>query len=74
MGLWPNVQSEDKSVSEDDQQRKEWKLFYRKRKRIFMEDLTVSEDNDHLRTSVRDGKEPSQSLNVAYWKNFATRG
>ena len=39
-----------------------------------MEDLTVSEDNDHLRTSVRGGKEPSQSLNVAYWKNFATRG
>ena len=27
-----------------------------------MEDLTVSEDNDHLGTSVRDGQEPSQSL------------
>ena len=39
-----------------------------------MEDLTVSEDNDHLETSVRGGQEPSQSLNVAYQKNFATRG
>ena len=34
-----------------------------------MEDLTVSEDNDHLGTSVRGGQEPSQSLNLAYWKN-----
>ena len=34
----------------------------------------MSEDNDHLRTSVRGGQEPSQSLYVAYWKNFATRG
>ena len=25
-----------------------------------MEDLTVSEDNDHLGTSVRGGQEPSQ--------------
>ena len=39
-----------------------------------MEELTVSEDNDHLGTSVRGGQEPSQSLNVAYWKNFATKG
>ena len=31
-----------------------------------MDDLTVSEDNDHLETSVRGGKEPSQSLNIAY--------
>ena len=31
LGLWPNIQSEDKSVFEDDQQRKKWKLFYRKR-------------------------------------------
>ena len=31
-----------------------------------MEDLTVSEDNDHLETSVRGGQEPFQSLNVAY--------
>ena len=31
-----------------------------------MEDLTVSEDNDHLKTSVRGGQEPFQSLNVAY--------
>ena len=31
-----------------------------------MEDLTVSEDNDHLETSVWDGQEPSQSLNIAY--------
>ena len=39
-----------------------------------MEDLTVFEDNDHLGTSVRGGQEPSQSLNVAYQNNFATRG
>ena len=39
-----------------------------------MEDLTVSENNDYLGTPVRGGQEPSQSLNVAYWKNFATRG
>ena len=39
-----------------------------------MEDLTVSEDNDHFETSVRGGQELSQSHNVAYWKSFATRG
>ena len=32
------------------------------------------EDNDHLGTSVRGSQESSQSLNVAYKKNFATRG
>ena len=31
LGLWPNIQSEDKSVSEDNHQMKKWKLFYRKR-------------------------------------------
>ena len=31
LGLWPNTQSEDNSVSEDDQQRKKWKLYSRKR-------------------------------------------
>ena len=31
-----------------------------------MNDLTVSEDNDHLGTSVRGGKEPSESLNITY--------
>ena len=31
-----------------------------------MEDLTLSEDNDHLGTSVRGGWEPSQSLNTEY--------
>ena len=31
-----------------------------------MEDLTLSEDNDHLGISVRGGQEPSQSLNIAY--------
>ena len=39
-----------------------------------MEDLTVSEDNDHLGTSVQGGQEPSQSLNVAYWKSFCGKG
>ena len=31
-----------------------------------MDDLTVFEDNYHLGTSVRGGKEPSQSINIAY--------
>ena len=31
-----------------------------------MEDLTMSEDNDHLGTSVRGGQEPSKSLNTEY--------
>ena len=31
-----------------------------------MEDLTVSENNNHFGTSVRDGQELSQSLNIAY--------
>ena len=39
-----------------------------------MKDLTVFKDKDHLGTSVWGGQEPSQSLNVAYWKSFATRG
>ena len=38
-----------------------------------MQNLTVSEDNDHLRTSVRGGQQPSQSLNVTYQKDFATK-
>ena len=39
-----------------------------------MSNLTVSEDNDHLGTSVRGGQQPSQSLNVTYQKDFATKG
>ena len=31
-----------------------------------MEDLTVSEDNDHLGTSIRGGQKPSQTLNITY--------
>ena len=31
LGLWPNTQSEDKRVFEDDQQRKRWKLYPKKR-------------------------------------------
>ena len=31
-----------------------------------MEDLTVSEDNNHLETSVWGGQEIFQSLNIAY--------
>ena len=38
-----------------------------------MQNLTVSEDNDHLGTSVRGGQQPSQSLNVTYQKDFATK-
>ena len=39
-----------------------------------MQNLTVFEDNDHLGTSVRGGQEPSQSLNVTYQRDFATKG
>ena len=31
LGLRPNTQSEDKSVSENDKLKKKWKLYYRKR-------------------------------------------
>ena len=39
-----------------------------------MSNLTVSEDNDHLGTSVQGGQQPSQSPNVTYQKDFATKG
>ena len=39
-----------------------------------MQNLTVSEDNDHLGTSVQDGQYPSQSLKVTSWKDSATKG
>ena len=48
----------------------EMKTVLQEEVRNIMEDLTVSEDNDHLGASVRGGQEPSQSLNVAYWKSF----
>ena len=53
---------------------KEMKIVLQEEVRNIMEDLTVSEDNDHFRASVQGGQEPSKSLNVAYWKSFATRG
>ena len=39
-----------------------------------MQDLTVSEDNDYLGTSVRGGQQTSQSLKVTSWTDFATKG
>ena len=39
-----------------------------------MQNLTVSEDNDHLGTSVRGGQQTSQSLKVTFQKDFATKG
>ena len=39
-----------------------------------MQDLTVSEDNDHLGTSVRGGQQTSQSLKVTSRTDFATKG
>ena len=39
-----------------------------------MQNLTVSEDNDHLGTSVRGGQQTSQSLKVTFQKNFTTKG
>ena len=38
-----------------------------------MQDLTVSEDNDHLGTSVRGGQQTSQSLKVTSRTDFATK-
>ena len=39
-----------------------------------MQNLTVSEDNDHLETSVRGGRQTSQSLKVTSRKDFTTKG
>ena len=39
-----------------------------------MQDLTVSEDNDHLGTTVRGGQQTYQSLNVTSQTNLATKG
>ena len=39
-----------------------------------MQNLTVSEDNDHLGTSVRGGQQTSQSHKVMSRKDFATKG
>ena len=38
-----------------------------------MQDLTVSEDNDHLGTSVRGGQCTYQSLKVTSRTDFATK-
>ena len=38
-----------------------------------MQDLTVSEDNDHLGTSVLSGQQTSQSLKVTSRTDFATK-
>ena len=39
-----------------------------------MQNLTVSEDNDHLGTFVRGGQQTSQSLKVTFQKDSATKG
>ena len=39
-----------------------------------MQKLTVSEDNDHLGSSVQGGQQTSQSLKVMFQKDFATKG
>ena len=39
-----------------------------------MQNLTTSEDNDHLGTFVRGGQQTSQSLKVTSRKDFATKG
>ena len=39
-----------------------------------MQDLTVSEDNDHLGAFVRGGQQTSQSLKVTTRTGFATKG
>ena len=39
-----------------------------------MQNLTLSEDNDHLGSSVRGGQQTSRSLKVMFQKDFATKG
>ena len=39
-----------------------------------MQNLTVSEDDDHLGPSVRGGQQTSQSCKVTFQKDFATNG
>ena len=39
-----------------------------------MQNLTMSEDDDHLGPSVRGGQQTSQSLKVTFQKDFATNG
>ena len=39
-----------------------------------MQDLTVFEDNGHLRTSIRGGQQTYQSLKVTSRTNLATKG
>ena len=39
-----------------------------------MQNLTVSEDDDHLGPSVRGGQQTSQSFKVTFQKDFATNG
>ena len=39
-----------------------------------MQDLTVSEDNDHFGAFVRGGQQTSQSLKVTTRTGFATKG
>ena len=39
-----------------------------------MQNLTMSENNDHLGTSVRGGQQTSQSLKVTFQKDFVTKG
>ena len=39
-----------------------------------MQNLTASEDDDHLGPSVRGGQQTSQSFNVIFQKDFATNG
>ena len=39
-----------------------------------MQDLTVSEDNDHLGMFVQGGQQTDQSLNVTSRTNLATKG
>ena len=39
-----------------------------------MQDLTMSEDNGHLGTSVRGGQQSYQSLKVTSRTNLATKG
>ena len=39
-----------------------------------MQNLTLSEDNDHLGSSIRGGQQTSRSLKVMFQKDFATKG
>ena len=55
LGLWPNNPVRGRENIRGLSDKEEMKWYYRKRQSIFVVDLIVSEEDVHLRTSVRGG-------------------